>query len=137
MNTSTAPLKGTPWPSSVVIRAQQHKKAGWSLREICNIIERETGRRPSPYSVLRWVDPEQHAKHLNECKRRRRVISLDGAENGGRLGQGHHTKAYQQGRARALVSEAGLTVGSAAKAMSFDYPTEGWSEYRVRLAVSR
>lgn len=124
------------FPVSAALRARELRSAGWQLRSICDILEREIGSRPDVSTVQRWANPDVDEKNREKSRRSYwRTRAARGGKGFGRLGHPHHTKPYQEARAVALVRNAGLRTTQAALVMAFDYPDHGWTADRVRHLV--
>jgi hypothetical protein len=44
------------YPAKIMLRARELKLAGWKPGKIADIIQRETGMRPSPGSIRAWCE---------------------------------------------------------------------------------
>lgn len=111
------------YPITIVKRARVLREAGWSLRRISALIERETGRRPSINTVAYWTDADYEARKLAKNLRRHRAASGRGAGAGARLGCHRHTPEFRLARVAALRA-FGVDVRSVALVMAFDYGEE-------------
>jgi hypothetical protein len=125
------------YPARLIMRARALRAAGWTLDRIADLIADETGQRPYRSTIHRWVDPDADQRGRDASRRwQRRFRSEKGATKGGRLGAAHHTDAYQDFRACALLA-AGLPAAAVARVMAFDYPSSDWTLVKVRQAHQR
>ena len=134
---TSAPVSENPharrYPASAVIRARELRDAGWSLRQITRLMRREFGVPVPQSTVACWVDDEQARKQrLRSYNAHRRRWN---AKVTGRLGSPHLTLDFKLIRLRAL-HEHGLSPGSIARVMSFDFPDEPLTEHQVRYSLA-
>lgn len=122
------------YPIKVVVRARELRAAGWSLRRVRDLVERETGRRPSLNTISYWTDSGYEQRKLARNRRRHRTFSAAGSGAGGKLGGAHHTPEFRLARMIALHHEAQLSVSAIARLMSFDYG-ERYSRDLVERAI--
>ena len=50
-------MSAVRYPASMMVRARELREAGWSLRDIARLVEKETGRRPGATTVALWCYP--------------------------------------------------------------------------------
>ena len=108
------------YPIWAVENARHLRAAGEPLGNIVQAVYEDTGRRPAKSTVLGWVDPAtaQHKSRLD--RRRHSAHSARGANTGGRLGTSRYGPRFKFARVVAL-RDAGLSVASIARVMSFDF----------------
>ena len=97
-----------PYSGATIARAREHFQAGWSKEEIRELIQRDTGRKPSWHTIQAWLDPE--------AAERRRGLGRRGSERLRRRdGWRPHqvTDAYVWDRLAELYN-AGLTYSACA-----------------------
>jgi hypothetical protein len=124
----SAPSMGMGYPASVMRRAVELKRAGWSAPRVADFLEEEMGVRPSRWAISRWAD-EQLAERKREDDRARNQ-SLRAARSDGRLGDNRHSPTFQAARIRALAG-TGMTKENIRRVMRLDYPKARWSMYRI------
>lgn len=124
------------YSANVMRRAREHREAGWSLRRICDFIEREVGRRPSPSTVQAWVNPRAHQRKIQADQERHRAFSALGSAAGGRLGSPRHTPEFKFARMLALRDLDGMSCQAIASAMHYDFGDELTAD-QVRWALSQ
>lgn len=54
------------YTTQVVKRACEHREHGWSLGKISELLSDELGVKPSPTTILAWVDPEYRRRSLEK-----------------------------------------------------------------------
>lgn len=57
------------YPATLPAAARRLRQAGWSYRQIVDIIEREHGVRPARQTVMTWVD-DAYAERTRAARRR-------------------------------------------------------------------
>lgn len=117
---------------STMALAQRLRAGGWSIPSICDIIERETGKRPARTTVHNWVAPE-----FAEARRRRDLAhknARDAAASSGSMRANHGSAEFRLRRMQVLHA-AGLSMHSIAKVMNVDFPDAPLSEHQVRGAI--
>jgi hypothetical protein len=108
------------YSSRVVAQARSLSKAGWAPGDICNILHKETGRRPVLETVKCWVDDDYaekrrraFASQKRKERRARGVTWLPQCAN-------TDTKCYRM----RVLRDAGLTHNAIAAVMRLDYGVE-------------
>lgn len=123
------------YPASAVVRARELREAGWTYKRITELLMREVGSAPHHTTLSRWCDPDQGERH-RATSRARQKLRRQMHGNGGRIGLGHHTPAFQEDRCVALLTTAGMRATQVARALDFDYPDQGWNTHRVRTLAA-
>jgi hypothetical protein len=110
------------YPAKYSVRARELHAAGWRQFEICALLEKEFGQRPSGRSVLRWCDPD-----YAETER------FDRAK-GTALKPRQRRKMWRLVRDRMyeLRHEVGLSCAAIAKLLSHDFEGVKVNEEQVR-----
>jgi DNA-binding transcriptional MerR regulator len=109
------------YPITVIQRARELREAGWTLDQISELVERETGTRPACSTVHRWTDPAQERRHRERGRARHRRWSAAGAGAGGRLGSPRSSPEFKLARMRALSESARLSDAAIGRLMRFDF----------------
>lgn len=122
------------YSAKVVSTARRLRKAGWSYRQIVEILEREHGVKPARQTVMTWTD-EEYAERTRETRRRaHRREWRDRWEfkiaTGDRLSQ-----EYREAFVRRLADE-GVRPPDIARVTAVVLP-EPISEDRVRYLLRR
>jgi hypothetical protein len=114
-------------------RARELREAGWTYREIQQLLLREEGVLVHRRTIQLWCSPEAretHQRHSRDQKARERAT-----RNGGRLTIGQRTRRPEFVLARAqALSGLGLSVPAIAKVVEFDLNVK-LSEAQVRYAL--
>jgi hypothetical protein len=113
------------YPAPIMARARQLREAGWSLAKIQQLVERETGNRPSINTVWCWVVPdaaERQATAKRGPLRARRAGAASFAY------PGHRSPQWKVGRMQALHA-AGLSISDVVIVMRVDFGDDlSWHE---------
>jgi hypothetical protein len=120
----------TYYPIRMKMRAIEHRRAGWKMEEIIDLLEREFGHRPVQSTLSRWCDDAQH--ELDRAANTRRAAAKRAAESGGRL-RLPRTDEFKLARMRGL-RDAGLKDTQIAVVMAFDFG-DGMSRDSVARAL--
>lgn len=134
MTTATS-NRGYRHSTATMRRARELHAAGWSYYRIAQLLGRELDVSISQTTVMRWCDPEQHAKAIIGQRQRNRTVNT--AKRSGRLGVTSHTVEFQEHRARRLHERGQLSHLAVQRVMAFDYPGQGWTAARVRELLAR
>lgn len=114
------------YTAPVVAQARQYAAAGFGVREIQRLLEREIGRRPTDYTIRRWLNDgqRQHENARVQAEKTRRRA------NGATFRLSSNAPAYQHAFIRRLRAQ-GVPCASIAKVCTVVFD-RSWSEYQVR-----
>jgi len=103
-----------------VTRIRELRDAGWTLKEIQRLHERETGVRISTHTINRWTNPSEAAKHNARSRKWKRIKlneSITGRMPGANTRLSGDFKLIRAGALRDL----GVPLPSIARMMNFDF----------------
>jgi hypothetical protein len=70
-------MSGVRYPARAILRAREHRLAGWSLSDVRRLIGEEFGSAPNRQTVKGWLDPQYATRRRRQQRsgeRRRRGV---------------------------------------------------------------
>lgn len=122
------------YDTRTVANAQRLADAGWSLRRIQSIMEKEYGVRPARDTLKTWTDPEFAERRRAEHRRKRTKQRVENWNF--RMGGSKATREYQEAFICRL-DLAGVPMQSIAKVCTVVFPDDGWTRARVAYLLGR
>ena len=121
----------TRYPAAMQHRARELRAAGWTIRRIAQLVEDETGHRPSVNTVWRWLDDRNAAKNGRRGYSRAVRAGVATYAFPGLA----RSDDWLVGRIRALAN-VGVPAPSIAKVMRVDFPDRPMTATAIRAALA-